>query len=335
MKQSVTITGENLNVVVNNASEQTVSHKLTKAEQRIAALKATGIDTSMYFPMGDDHVIRIVDGAAIPVDMEDDVERRLVEGGYINHYKLFRRWVMAQMFRILRRMEERNDTFNAILQLHGYEYSWRMLENELLAQCKMYMHGDTQNFSARNRWFNDGVASDMASEYISSLRTYIENNLLWRKDSRGNKVAKHTCKGVPYVRLRGRNIFVSDLESKVFIPLRRIELNLRRVSDPHTLYTLVREFNKLRKPLPNNFKQSTSFIDAYKGSGAYFTMRNLILFHGARFSQKTSESSSLDYLELKAREYTYDEGWRLLGVMKQLIKDSNISVQSKLNEWCK
>ena len=64
-------------------------------------------------------------------------------------------------------------------------------------------------------------------------------------------------------------------------------------------------------------------------------MRNLIMFHGARFmknGRKMSETDSLKELESKANLYD-EEGWRMLGVLKQLIKDNNISVQVKILEW--
>ena len=64
-------------------------------------------------------------------------------------------------------------------------------------------------------------------------------------------------------------------------------------------------------------------------------MRNLIMFHGARFmknGRKMSETDSLKELESKAKLYD-EEGWRMLGVLKQLIKDNNISVQVKILEW--
>lgn len=330
MKQKVTITGENINVVVDGALRPAEAGRvLSKAELRIAALRAAGVDTSMYFPMGSDKVVKIEGGAAVPVDMGDDVEKEIAEGGYVNHYKLFRRWVLSQVFHMLRDMEQSGRSFNEELQRKGYEYQWRMLERELTAQAKMHRHGDTQNFEARNRWFNRTTAAEMAADYITSLKRFIDGRLTWRTTRKGRTVYKHRCKGVPYVRLSGRNVFVADLQRKVYAPLHDAVRDIERAASPSELLAAVQKFNAMRKGLAYGTKQSASFIDAYKGSGAYFTMRNLILFHGARFHGAVSESSSLDYLEQKAEEYS-TEGWRLFGVMKQLIADSGISVSGKL-----
>ena len=344
MKQIVTITGENLNIVTKNV-ETTAATKKTKAQMRLEALKAAGVDVSKYFPLGDDQLIKIENGAAVPVDMDDAaidaVGKKIVEGGYVNNWKLFRRWVMSQMFHMLRQMETDKLTFNEVLQRKGYEYQWRMLENELYAQVKMSEHGDLDNVGSRNRWFNGDVASDMATDYISKLRKYVDDNLIYnvKKDKDGNekKTYKHTCKGNPYVRLQNKDIFVSDLEKKVYTPLREIANEMAAVPTYKQLYDAVHKFNKNRKHLAWDTKQSDAFISAYKGSGAYYTMRNLIMFHGARFlkgGRKMSEVNSLKELESKAKLYD-EEGWRMLGVLKQLIKESGIDIQGKMDEWKK
>lgn len=344
MKQIVTITGENLNIVTKNV-ETTAATKKTKAQMRLEALKAAGVDVSKYFPLGDDQLIKIENGAAVPVDMDDAtidaVGKKIVEGGYVNNWKLFRRWVMSQMFHMLRQMETDKLTFNEVLQRKGYEYQWRMLENELYAQVKMSEHGDLDNVGSRNRWFNGDVASDMATDYISKLRKYVDDNLIYnvKKDKDGNekKTYKHTCKGNPYIRLQNKDIFVSDLEKKVYTPLREIANEMAAVPTYKQLYDVVHKFNKNRKHLAWDTKQSDAFISAYKGSGAYYTMRNLIMFHGARFlkgGRKMSEVNSLKELESKAKLYD-EEGWRMLGVLKQLIKESGIDIQGKMDEWKK
>lgn len=309
------------------------SPKPKTAAARIAALKAAGVDTSNYFAMGEEMVVKVVDGVPMMVEDDDPVFAGIASGGYINHYKLFRRWVMSQMFHILRSMNKSGRNFNEILQSRGYEYSWRMVEDELHAQMKMHKHGDMANFERRNRWFNGHTVSGMASDYLTALKEHIEGNLMYRLDSHQHKVYKHKCKGVPYVRISGKNIFVSDLNKKVYEEILRYVFKFSSETSPRRLYELVCDFNKCRKRLVHSTTISRSFIDAYKGSGAYFTMRNLIMFHGARF-KGMNESKSLLYMESKAKEYKA-EGWRMMGVMKQLIADSGISVDAKMAEWKK
>lgn len=345
MKQSVTITGENLNVVMNGVvAGSTVTPQsarmMSKAEMRIAALKAKGIDTSCYFPLGSDSVVKIEDGVAVPVAMQDEVEKKLAAGGYINHYTLFRRWVMSQMFHMLRKQERDGCNFAELIQNHGYEYSWRVVERELNAQAKMLKHGDNENFNARNRWFNNETVSEMANQYIGVLKQYIDDNLTYRMSRDGKmRLWKHTCNGIPYVRFCGKNIFVKDLNRKVFLPLENVVRKIKRSSDSRDLYEAVVKFNSIRKKMKGSTKMSQWFINSYKGSGAYFTCKNLIMFHGATFRNNgmyMGQKKSLKYLEDKANEYSKsNEGWRMMGVLKQLISDSCISISKKIDEWKK
>ena len=353
MKQIATITGENLNVVVKNveaSAKEAPTQKKTKAEKRMDTLRALGYDMSKYFTLGDEQVVEIKDGKAVPVDFvqiapdEDDVvEKKLVEGGYVNNWKLFRRWVMSQMFHMLRDMEKYGKSFNEVLQRKGYEYQWRMLENEIYAQMKMQKHGDSDNAKMRNMWFNGDVASDMAADYISKLKAYVENNLIYRVDKKTGLLDKehykHTCHGLPYVRINNKNIFVADLQKKVYAPLYEMASTMCSTASYEVLYRTIKNFNKVRKHLYWNTKQSNDFINAYKGSGSYFTMRNLIMFHGVRFrigGKFTSEAQSLKHLDILAKDCVdHNEGWRMLGILKELISESGISIQGKIDEWKK
>lgn len=350
-KQIVTITGENLNVVMDNVeAKAATSTKKTKAEKRMDALRALGYDMSKYFTLGDEQVVEIKDGKAVPVDFvqiapdEDDVvEKKLVEGGYINNWKLFRRWVMSQMFHMLRDMEKYGKSFNEVLQSRGYEYQWKMVEHEIYAQMKMSSHGDGDNASKRNMWFNGETVGDMAMDYIQKLKKYVEENLMYRKQDMDKPVAdrkyKHTCHGIGYVRLQNKDIFVADLNKKVYAPLYEMARLMQNTPSYDVLYRTIKKFNKFRKHLLWNTKQSIVFINAYKGSGAYFTMRNLIMFHGVRFriaGKFTSEAQSLKHLDILAKDCVdTNEEWRMLGILKELIKDSGISIQGKIDEWKK
>lgn len=221
-----------------------------------------------------------------------------------------------------------------------YEKAMDIMKSEL-EMMQMCDHKDYENTKARNRWFNGCVAHDMAIDYINKLRSYIDDKCIYTvkedKDGKKKKTYKHTCKGNPYIRLQNENIFVADLERKVYNPLRDLANKMSAVETYKELYDAVRKFNKNRKHLAWDTKQADAFITAYKGSGSYYTMRNLIMFHGARFlknGRKMSETNSLKELESKAKLYD-EEGWKMLGVLKQLIKDNNISVQGKILEWKK
>ena len=334
MKRNVMISGEFTLSEMTGSNANASAKKGKNAKARIEALKAAGVDTSNYFPMGEDMVIKVVDGVPTQVLDDDPIFQYITKGGYLNHYKLYRRWVMSQMFHILKDMNRKDMSFNAIIQHRGYEYQWKVVENELYAQMKMEKNMDLQSLSGRAMWFNSDSVAMMAEDYVRSLKDYIDGALTYRIDKKGVRKFKHTCKGAPYIRLGSECIFVADVQKKVFDPLQKAIKAIKNSKTATELYVNVFKFNRQRKSLKWDTKQSDAFINAYKGSGSYYTMRNLIMFHGARFKGDPTQEESLLLVEENAKEYIY-EGWRMLGVLKQLIADSGISVEGKIREWRK
>lgn len=327
MKRNVMISGE---FTVSELTSATAAQgskntpKPRKAQERIEALRKAGVDVTGYFAMNDEQIIRIEDNVPRYVEDDDPIFARIAEQGYIGNYKLYRRWVMAQMFRMLRTMENYNWNMTKCIQSHGYEYSWKVLENELYAQSKMIKHGDTESYFERHYWFDAAVAINMAKDYMDKLREYVSS-----------LTVRH-CKGKPYKRIKGQDIFLTDIPPKVYAPIERCIADMASgVGDVRKLYKAVHNFNLCRVCFHWGTKIADVFINAYKGAGGYFTMKNLIMFHGARFfegSKKLSLDKSLTALECYKEDYR-DEGWRMIGVMKELIAKNNISIRQKQQEW--
>jgi hypothetical protein len=90
----------------------------------------------------------------------------------------------------------------------------------------------------------------------------------------------------------------------------------------------------------NGYKQSAEWKDAYRGMGAYATMQNLLRFHGCTFpkdndfyQRRKLNWTDIDLLELAAKTYADGEGWRLFGLMKQMIEENGIDIEKKRAEW--
>ena len=326
MKRNVMISGE---FTVSELTSATATQgskntpKPRKAQERIEALRKAGVDVTGYFAMNDEQIIRIEDNVPRYVEDDDPIFARIAEQGYIGNYKLYRRWVMAQMFRMLRHMEDYNWNMTKCIQSHGYEYSWKMVENELRDQYKMYKHGDMQSYYERNHWFNKAVVMEMTRDYMSKLYKYVDG-----------LTVRH-CKGKPYKTIRGKHFFTKNIHEEVYMPiLRRIEV-VNKAKTPQELYEAVRRLNLYRVQLHWGEKLPEIFINAYKGAGGFFTMKNLIMFHGCRFfegSKKLSVDKSLAALDCYTSEYK-NEGWRMIGVMKELMDKNNISICQKQQEW--
>lgn len=262
--------------------------KPRKAQERIEALRKAGVDVTGYFAMNDEQIVRIEDNVPHYVEDDDPIFATIAEQGYIGNYKLYRRWVMAQMFCMLRNMERWNWDMTKCIQSHGYEYSWKMVEKELCDQYKMYKHGDMQSYYERNHWFNKDVVMEMARDYMEKLYKYVDG-----------LTVRH-CKGEPYKTIRGMHVFTNEIHEKAYMPImRRIEA-VNKAKNPHELYEAVRRLNLYRVQLHYGIKLPEIFINAYKGAGGFFTMKNLIMFHGCRFfegGKKLSVDRSLAALD--------------------------------------
>ena len=331
MKRNVIISGDfNITELTNSentqaaASKKSVVIKGKKASERLEILKKAGVDTGNLFAMGDEMVVRVVDGIPVQVYDDDPIYELIEKGGHVPERRLFRRWVMAQMFRTLRTMKGRKWDFTKCLQGNGYEYSWKMLVEEIRVQKRLWDSGDIENFTERHRFFNETVVLDMMDDYLDDLHKYVD----------ALKV-KH-CKGVPYKTIKGTHIFVDDILAKVFYPLNSVRDRVKfENSDISDLYHNLKKFNDARVHMKWETKMSKSFVDAYKAAGAFYTMKNLIMFHGCKFREKgrfVSKARSLQILTKYSKDYN---DWRLLGIMKDFIEDNGISIEGKIAEWRK
>lgn len=313
------ISGEfDIENVENSESKSTVKNVMPKrAQERLAALKAAGIDTSNLFAMGEQMIVRVENGVPTQVEDDDPIYKGIFDGKTIPDHKLFRRWVLAQTFRMLR-----ND-YTKELKWMGYEYQWRMLEEELRVQA-ILAKKDPENFEKRNRFFNKRVVLVMCHEYMDALNIYIDS------------LKTKKCKGIPYKTVYGRNIFEANITTKVFSPIRNAYyLYVSDAYTPATLYEAVRKFNKVRVPMHSDMPQIKAWVDAYKAAGAYYSMENLIRFHGMRLhvaGRELSEKESLKYLDTLSKT---QEGYWLMGMLKSELGKNNISIDKKLKEWRK
>lgn len=317
----------------NNSNSKNKSEM--KAAKKIQAMKAAGINVSNLFAVanaeGIEVIARLENGKLNILDDNDPVFIAIIKGGTVPNRRLFRRWVMAQVFHMMTQKKWGSDKpmgFLNALQAKGFRYSWEMLIEEIRVQAKLEVL-DQENFIQRNRWFNKDVAVNMATDYLKQLNEHIEQR----------KKRCKRCKGNPYITLNGNDIFVDDLRKKVFNPLDKYVRMMKSAKNMTDLYHAVVGFYQIVKDVYScyNIVMSPAFKDAYKGAGGYFTMRNLIMFHGCKMlSSKGNplvESSSLRELDKLAEVYKNGEGWRMFGAMKELIANNGIDIEAKMNEW--
>lgn len=316
------------NVVCPNCgTEFTIGKKRVSADERIEAMKNAGLDTSKFFsvtnPSGEEILMAWKDGVPTAVDDDDPIIAAIMAKGTIPNRELFRRWVMSQMFHMML-----FNGFTEALKMKGYKYQWKMIANEMAVQAKLYDKGDTDNFNERNIWFNRKLVVAMMNDYRDKLRVYIDS-LRVRK-----------CKGVPYKRFGGRDVFVSDLNKKIYATIDLAICKMSNVKKPSDLAKQLKNFVKgMETCLDFYTPQCKGWMDAYKGCGAYYTLKNMVLFHnvfikwdGHVLKDRDALSRILDYTKACAKKH---EGYKVLGLLKEVIKLNNIDVAEKIRSWRK
>lgn len=298
------------------------------AKERIEALRNNGVDVSCLFAMQGANGGECIAQLTI-LNNNDPIFRGIAEQGTVPNRRLFRRWVMAQMFHMLSYTDYHStEPVGVTEMIHrlGYEYQWRMLLGELHAQMKMEGK-DPVNFTDRNRWFNAGVVTAMAQDYIAQLKKHVAS------------LPEKKCKGIPYKHVGAENIFVEDLYLKLYYPLEMAMERIKYARNASQLYNAVKKFNDLRTKMKHDTPQSKEWVDAYKGAGAFFTMQNLIRFHDCTVindeGKCLDKSKSLAFLAVKAATYRNGKGYCLLAMLRKMLEDNGIDIKRKEAEWRK
>lgn len=297
------------------------------AEDKIKALQNAGIDTTGMFSMtsgtGQEFVGCINGNGKVVVLMDDDpIFKSIKDNGHINNPKLFRRWIMSQMFHMLA-----TGDFTKALNAKGYYYQWSMLLNELKAQSKMEKHGDWENLKQRRMFFNDKIVMEICKDYIYKLQNHLD-----KLPSKGGK--KSMC-----LKFHDNHMLREDLQTKYVKPLIDIMISMADMSTATNLFNAASYFYSLiRKTWMRwDIPMSKEFKSAYKGAGAYFTLRNITLFHpDIIVKPNMSVQQTLIWLDQEAKECAvYGDGWRMLAILKDILAYNRVDLKAKINSWRK
>lgn len=302
---------------------------MTNMNDRMEQLVKAGIDTGKYF------AATLKDGTTIHLiidektgnckQVEDPVKDQIICDGYVLNTKLYRRFVMAQMFRMLN-----FDSYcgygrgytDALNFYYGYEYTFKMMLEEARVLGKLETR-DTEAFKERSHFFTKTVIASVVEDYVQKAMDYIAT------------LPERKCKGVPYKRINGKDIFVSDLRKKIARPAQTAAARIRCAKSYDEVYYILLRFMKGDMiKLPYFTTKSKDWVDAFKGNGAYYTCKNLIMYHGCKAKARWgwhSRDESLAVLSANLETYK-GEGWRMFGFMKQLISDNHFDFNKRMTE---
>ena len=295
--------------------------------ERMEKLNAMGINTGKYFTVAlgnGTQVHLIIDENGNPKKVDDVICNQIIEDGYVRNTKLHRRFVMAQMFHAInyRSWDGERCGYSEWLKRFGIKYQFEMMLEEVRVLGKLEER-DFETFKERSNFFTKEVVVKTMEDYIEKLKAHINSN------------KTYNCKGVPYKKVAGRDVFVEDLHKKVYSPMITDIYNVRTSRSYNEIYKHLKNFTNKMITVSNKTKKCKEWVDAYKGEGAYYTLKNLVMFHNCGIKVADYNVlygiAAVDYLNEKLDEYK-GEGWRMFALMKKVINDNNFDFNKRMNE---
>ena len=301
--------------------------------ERFEKMNEMGINTGKYFTVALDNgtkVHLIIDENGNPKKVDDVICNQIIEDGYVRNTKLHRRFVMAQMFHALnyRSWNGERRGYNEWLKNFGVKYQFEMMLEEVRVLSKLEER-DLETFKERSNFFTKDVVVKTMLDYIEKLKANINSN------------KTYNCKGVPYKKVAGRDVFVEDLNKKVYSPMITDIHRVGTARNYKEIYIHLKSFMNKMITIPYSTAKCKEWVDAYKGEGAYYTLKNLVMFHNCGIEIYIYEGgygyrmiygiNAVNYLNEKLDEYK-GEGWRMFALMKKVIADNNFDFNKRMSE---
>lgn len=272
-----------------------------KLSEQLRAMEEMGIDTSKFTVCVP---LNEIDGGFKKVDLSITP----VEDKQLNH-SAFRRWITAQTFRMLNYVsyDKKNKGWEAYLRdNYSYIYQFRMMIDEF-KRMKKIKKTDKEEFERRLYFFNKNVVLEVCRNCFD------------------------TCS------------MSNETRDKLQIIYESIENT--KYEDIDSLRALLIAFTKIvesrQVKIPRNARKCNAWKEAFKGSGAYYTVVNLILYHDVRvFDEREldflNKNQSLEYVEKELEKYYNERNvWKMHYFMKRLLDDNNFDINKFKEKYSK
>lgn len=361
------LVNETINNTTNNKKENNtmMNKKMNKREQRMEVLRDSGVNVDNFFninlsiPFG--HEVKIlVDGKEMIIpatnkdvvtayenypnsqsiadanvstimSVSDPIAQSIIENGYVKNSKLFRRFIFAHTIRMLNYVSctdpNRKGWEACMKDCYGYNYQFDMLLEEIRV-LSILQKEDKEVFKERTHFFNGDVVVATLEDYLKKLKKYVNKQM---------KEKPRTYKGQKYVKLaKYGNVLVKDLDKKVY---RVIDLRIDYIKNTvksgnySAIYETLKDFmNECYNKLPFETTKSSVWKDAFKGSGAYYSLQNACRWHGVIIeSCGNAYDSERNLYRLLDGEYK-NEVWRFHQLLVDTIEYNNFDLKRSIAE---
>lgn len=248
-------------------------------DERIATLRANGVDTTRFFDM-----MHGVDSDNI----DDDMATTIKENGYIANSHLFRRWVMAHYIKMCNSAKVcgMNVMQYAATKYGNYDYMLKTMTNELRV-LYILKTADHDCYEERKQFFDHDIVTEVVRDYVHDVSTYIRKRAV-KRDGR--------------IRICKKNY---DSVEEILTPLFKLYTELLRCDeeDYREMYRIVYTIRDRTLPIGAykradcaGMTKSCTWAQTFCEEGAYYTLMNLTKFHGVGIKGNAPGEASVKYL---------------------------------------
>ena len=230
-------------------------------------------------------------------------------GNYVEDVQLenktFRRWITAQTFRMLyepsyntKTHRTEHEWYNYIKNNYDYMYQFKVISDELRILEKLERK-DKEAFEERKCFFT-------------------------------REVIVETCWDCCYKLLKNRHNIPDDLRTTFnAIQLSKAYKDMRKYF--HMFYTIANRYKYYMK----GWTKCSAWLDAYKGSGAYYSLQNMILYHECRLPGfSVGKEKNYKILQGMLQQYaSKGEVWRMHDLLKQTINFNQFNLAESIQKY--
>lgn len=220
----------------------------TKTKARLDALKAVGIDIDKL-----NNLMQKDDSFKDIFEEDDPILKEIEKGGFIRNPELFRRWITAQSFALLK---DPHGWTHAVRNRFNTRYVFKQTREELFLQIKLQ---------------KKGIKNDKRFTFftLDSMKHIFEE-------------------------LAGFNNYFNSDKAK------EVQNKIRSVDTLEELARVVQSYDWYFSCHCNFFPRS--WLNSYKGAGAYYTLQNIIRTHGMILPGCNDMAESLTKVEKVYKE---------------------------------
>ena len=285
---------------------------------RMETLNNNGVDTSRYFTLVANNDIPA--GTRFNVEVETpyaDVAKTIQEDGYVKNSRLHRRFITAHYFRMLNSSMGWHGYLNAC---YDYMYQFKMMTEEVRVLTKLQKK-DKAVFAERSKFFTLDVVKEVLDCYVKAVEEYLAGQPI------------KYCKGKPYIYIKSYgNCFIDDIERRVLSPIKVMVDMCKKCYSYSEMYETLCMLNKVMIRLPYHTKKSKAWVNAFQASGAYYSLRNLVMYHNVALPiENVVYEGELAVYALKELLGEY-KGYQFNALLKRTIEYNNFDFKKSISK---